>query len=386
MEFLEVLDSIRAEEASTESLFEGEGRGVHSLESMKAYQAKLMEAAKLVEAVVKGKRPVYVLREAMSTSDFPYLFGDIIDRQILANYREWPVVWPNYCKRSVVSDFRAVKRFYLTGGESILSEVPQGTEYPAASVTDNSPFTYSVKKYGRRLPFLWEAMINDDLRALQDMPQRLGRAARRSEEKFATQLHVDTTGPHASVYTAGYLNKVTANPALSTAGLQTAMTVLGAMLDADGEPIVIDVAILEVPPALEIVANNIINATQILYEDSGGTSTQNLFAQNWMKSRVKLIVNPYIPIVASSSNGSTTWFLHAGGNADRPAFEMGFLRGHEEPEIFIKAPNASRVGGGTANPMDGDFETDAIEYKIRHVFGGVAEEPKATVGSNGSGS
>jgi len=34
----------------------------------------------------------------------------------------------------------------------------------------------------------------------------------------------------------------------------------------------------------------------------------------------------------------------------------------------------------------GDFETDSIIYKVRHVIGGVAEDPKMTAGSNGSGS
>jgi hypothetical protein len=62
------------------------------------------------------------------------------------------------------------------------------------------------------------------------------------------------------------------------------------------------------------------------------------------------------------------------------------LRGHAEPEIFIKEPNARRVGGGIVNPMDGDFETDSVEYKLRHVFGGSILDPKMSVGSNGSGS
>jgi hypothetical protein len=105
-----------------------------------------------------------------------------------------------------------------------------------------------------------------------------------------------------------------------------------------------------------------------------------------MKNRVRLSVDPYIPIVASSSNGSTSWFLFANPNNGRPALEIGFLRGHESPEIFIKAPNAQRVGGGNVNPMDGDFDTDSIQYKVRHVLGGVTQDNKMSVASNGSGS
>jgi hypothetical protein len=36
--------------------------------------------------------------------------------------------------------------------------------------------------------------------------------------------------------------------------------------------------------------------------------------------------------------------------------------------------------------MEGDFETDAIHYKVRHVFGGVTLDPIMSVYSNGSGS
>jgi hypothetical protein len=56
------------------------------------------------------------------------------------------------------------------------------------------------------------------------------------------------------------------------------------------------------------------------------------------------------------------------------------------PEVFIKEGNQRRVGAGTPDAMDGDFDTDSIEYKVRHVLGGTRLEPKSTVASNGSGS
>ena len=386
MEILELLETFRTEEATIKRLFGGEGKGVHSLQKSATYQSKLVETAQFVADILEGRRPVHHLREAMTTSDFPLLFGDVLDRQVLANYREWPSVWATYCNRSTVPDFRWVTRFNISGAEAVLAEVPQQTIYPSSKL-DEAADEYRVLKYGRRLPFSWETMINDDLQALQDVPRRFGRASRRSEDKYATQLHVDANGPHASIYTGGNSNIITANPVLAIAALQLAMTVLAAHVDSDGEPIMIDATILEVPPSLEVVARNILNAIEItILTGGGGDAVQGLRAVNWMKNRVTLAVNPYIPIVASSTNGTTTWFLHASPSNGRPAFEMGFLRGHTEPEIFVKDPNARRVGGGGVNPMDGDFDTDSIEYKIRHVFGGAALDPIMTVGSNGSGS
>lgn len=380
-EFLELLETVQAEQASVQQLFGDAGAAVRGRGSN--YPKRLAEAARLIADVYTGRRPMYLLREAMTTSDFPLLFGDILDRQLLANYREWPQVWPLYCKRGTVRDFRTVSRHYIDGAEDTLDGVDEQAEYPMAGLSEGR-YQYAVGKYGRKVPFSWETLINDDLDAFRDLPARLARAARRSEEKFATQLHVDANGPHASLYTVGNANIVTGNPALSIAGLQTAMGVLGAMVDADGEPIVVDAVVLEVPPALEITAQNILNAISISVEvnAAAGTAQQNIVAQNWMRGRVTLAVNPYIPLVATIADGNTCWFLHAAPNAGRPAFEMGFLRGHEEPEIFMKQPNATRVGGGM-NATDGDFDTDSIEYKIRHVFGGSRMSPKATVASEG---
>jgi hypothetical protein len=106
---------------------------------------------------------------------------------------------------------------------------------------------------------------------------------------------------------------------------------------------------------------------------------------NGLPGNFKVVVNPYIPKIASSSNGNTSWFLFGSPTDSRPGATMAFLRGYEDPQIFIKEPNQRRIGGGS-NPMDGDFATDAIEYKIRHVFGGTLIEPKSAVASNGSGS
>jgi hypothetical protein len=70
----------------------------------------------------------------------------------------------------------------------------------------------------------------------------------------------------------------------------------------------------------------------------------------------------------------------------RPISEIGFLRGYEAPQLFMKDPDAIRVGGGAVSPLDGDFDTDSIQYKLRHVFGGTLLDTKSAVASNGSGS
>lgn len=386
MEFLELVESIKAEEADTRRLFSTtDGKGVRGLRrNDPAYMASLAEAATFVADVHDGRRSITALQEAMTTSDFPLLFGDIIDRQILGAYLAWDPTWSKVARKATVRDFRTVKRFALDGGEGTLAEVPEQKEYDGAALSD-SKYEYSVKKYGRRLPFSWESFINDDLDALRTAPERLAKAARMTEERFATDLYAGTTGPDGTFFAAGNNNVVTSNPALSVAGLQTAFTVLRAQKDADGNPIFHGNVKLIVPPALQVTAQNILNATEIrVAAGSGSATTDQLVSRNWMSDLVELVVNPWLPII-STTNGNTSWYLVGEPTLGRPAMEMGFLRGHETPEVFLKSPNAQRIGGGIVGAEDGDFDTDSIEYKVRHVLGGVLLDPKAAVASNGTG-
>jgi hypothetical protein len=331
----------------------------------------------------------------MSTSDFPILFADIISRSILTSYTAWPVTWPAVAKKVTVRDFRDNKLFLpMLGGDARLTGVPEGTWYPEVGLTEQTPITFTVKKYGRKMSFTFESMVNDDLDFLRDMPTRLGRGARRTEEREVTDQYIDANGLHASLYTSANLvvtgnGAATNNPELSIAGLQDAMTVLANQVDESGEPIMVETVTLVVPPALEVRARNILSATELRFGTvaPGATSgtQQELTTANWMRNRVNLQVNPYIPVVASGSTYKhSMWMLFADPRVGRPAILAAFLRGYEEPQILIKDPNARTPGGGSVNPMDGDFDTDSIQYRVRHIMGTKMVDPKATVASKGT--
>lgn len=382
-EFRETVETIQAEEASVKNLFGGDTK-VGDRRRDPKYLGRLAEAAGFIAEVTEGRRPLYHLREALTTSDFPTLFADVLDRQLLAAYKEYPADYLGYVRTSSVPDFRSVKRFAVDGAESELSAVGELENYPEASLSEAAD-TLSVAKYGRRLDLSWEAMVNDDLDSFSRNPERLARAARRSEARFITELFVDSSGPHASLYDGD--NTVTSNPVLSIESLQTAMTLFAEQVDADGEPIWVEMVDLVVPPALEVVARNILNATEIRATGTGGTSTQELVTANWMRNKVRLNVNPYIPITATT-NGDTSWFLFSSQDGDsRPALEFAKLRGHEEPALYERAPNARRVGGGDVTEA---FEDDSMAWRVRHVFGGTrlvnTGGKKATVASSGAGS
>jgi hypothetical protein len=163
---------------------------------------------------------------------------------------------------------------------------------------------------------------------------------------------------------------------------------------------------LVVPPSLKTIAMNILNTDYVFMADQGGTQqinganlsatvAQQLHALNWAKNIVRLAVNYYLPIV-DTTYGNTGWYLFSNPESGRPALEFGQLRGHAGPELFMKQPNSVVIGEGTmnggvmpgttmTNPMDGDFDTDSIHYKVRLVLGGTTIDPIMATFSNGSG-
>ena len=91
------------------------------------YERRLFEASKIVLKGLTGtKRDRLNLEEALTTSDFPNLFGDVIDRAVLANYLETPYTWNMVAHASEVNDFRPVKRFRIDGGTGLLGNTLLG--------------------------------------------------------------------------------------------------------------------------------------------------------------------------------------------------------------------------------------------------------------------
>ncbi len=349
------------------------------------WNQRVLEATRLYNRARTGNRhDLADFSEAMTTSDFPLLMGDVLDRALVAKYQTWPSVWPMVAKRGTVRDFRTVKRFKVDGGGAVLTKVQQRSEYPETRLTEGY-YSYAVAKYGKRIPIDWEMLINDDLDAFRDLPNTLAEAARQTEEKFVTDLFVNSTGPDPTFFASGNANLVTGNPALSVSGLQTAFTTLNSHTDTDGNPIYIDGAVLMIPPALEVTAENILNATQLLAATGGGNGSGNdqLTVANWMRNRLTLAVNPWLPLVNTTS-GSTAWYLFANPSNGRPAMEVGFLRGNETPSLYVKAPDSMRIGGGLAPVEDGDFDSDGIQYKVRHVLGGTLMDPYMAAASDGT--
>lgn len=358
------------------------------------YEQKLKETIDLLSNAnhLAPHRHEFMVREALTTSDFPLLFGDVLDRQVLASYKAVDPVWKAFVRMGTVPRIYPQVggyRFGITGGDQYLAEVAEKGEY-LASERDETRYAMYVRKYGHQFDISWESLINDDLGALKDTPERFARAAVRTEHRTVTDTYCtdasnDSTHALKFLYDSGPVGAGDAinlaDLPLLIANLENTCEAMAAFVDVNGEPIMNRAKYLVVGPALELTARQILTSTLKSWHYGGDEEafsdspmpTTNVIAQYGLQ----LIVDPYLPIYLSGHKRS--WFLFADPK-DIAAMECDYLVGHERPEICMKASNKVNIGGGEISPMAGDFATDNVFYRVRDVFGCNKLEWRATYG------
>lgn len=385
---LETLTPAAAETVHQESSF---GPRVRLSESA------ITEAQQIMGAAFSGsRRGMVAFQEALSSSDFQHAVFDVLDREVQAAYEDIPPVWRSYVATTTVRDFRPKRLIDLLGGKAALDVVPELSEYPARSVS-KSLYRLSVKKYGGRFALSWETIINDDLDEVRNLPVNLATAARDTESRTAAGLLTDGTGandtyfnatawgrtydPEADTWSGGSSNLMTGNPPLTIDNLQAALNVIKARRDPEGRPIVVPRFMLVVPQALEVTAQRILSTIEIRTTVSG----QERLERNFVAGSVELVSDPWLDVLDTGANKATEWWIVPSPSSGRKAFWLGFLRGHEVPDLRVKADAGSRLGGGSIAPEEGSFDIDDIQYRARHVLGSVGTDMIGTLYSNGSG-
>lgn len=334
---------------------------------------RLQEGAELMGRVFKGsRRAMMELEEAMSTSDFAGVLGAVMDHALLQAYEVEPQVWSGFAARRVLKDFKAATLHDVLGGRAILDPVGELDQYPGRGLTE-TPYSLRVGKRGAKISLSWETFINDDLDAFKDLPNRLAQAARNTEDYLATQAIEVAGAPNPAFFTVGNGNVLTGNPDLDMDSLTLAIQQLSNVRDSEGLPILVNDLVLVVPPALKIAAERILNATELRFVNGSETT----ITKNFLAGSVSIIVNRWL-------TSATAWYLLPNPTTG-PRFSvgLGFLRGHEVPDLRMKSDGGQRVGGGEVAPMEGSFDIDDVQYRIRHVLGSATADPKGTMSSEG---
>lgn len=378
--------------SALQEAMKGGTSGYHRRMQSNAHRARVLAVGKLFGQAIHGDRysaqefnqlmggrPARMsVNEVMSTSDFPLLFGDFLNRSLAVRYQLAPTVWPQFAARQTVRDFRPSKIIDFFGAGGVLSAVPQLSPYPERAFSE-SEFETTLGKYGDRLAWAWENQINDDLGAFSRAPAALATGARFTEDYLATSVLVGAGGVNSGFYASPD------NKPLTAANLEAAYQEIANVVDGDGNPIDIGVPVLLVPMGLALTANNIIHTTEFRPQTgSGAGQVTSIVAGNGLSVTPTVVVNRWLTAINKAGTAATTWFLLPDPNGPRPAVYETFLQGYETPDIRVKADAGMALGGGQIDPAEGSFERDDVQYRIRHVAGGNQGFTDAVYASNGA--
>ncbi|WP_080473428.1 ClpP-like prohead protease/major capsid protein fusion protein [Serratia marcescens] len=275
-----------------------------------------------------------------STSDFGNILIDVANKSILQGWEDAPETFELWTKKGQLSDFKTAHRVGL-GGFPSLRKVREGAEYKYVTTTDKQA-TIALATYGELFSITRQAIINDDLSMLTDVPMKLGRAAKATIADLVYDMLVS-------------------NPKLSTDGLP--------LFDAKHDNIssgVVDVATIDkarqlmrrqkegerhlnirpafmlVPTALESTANQVIRSASVKGADV------NAGIINPVKDFATVIAEPRLDDASSSD-----WYLAAAKGTD--TIEVAYLNGVDTPYI----------------DQQQGFESDGVTTKVR-IDAGVA--------------
>lgn len=274
-------------------------------------------------------------RALHTTSDFPLIMGDAVNRELRAAYNAAPSGARQLARQSSARDFR-LKRKLTLGDAPKLEKVLEGGEFKHGTI-DEGEETYRIATFGKIIGITRQAMINDDLGAFTDLPRKMGIAARAFENDFI--VNMIRLSPVMSdgipVFDARHGN-VTADSGLlmSFANLRAARLAMRRQTAPGGMQIDVTPRFVLVPPELET------EAEQMLAEIAASTTADvNPFANLTLLVEPRLVDEEQFYVVADP------------GSVD--GLEYAYLEGAPGPQMETRA----------------GFEVDGVQTKIRLDFG-----------------
>ncbi|GHO56779.1 hypothetical protein [Ktedonobacter robiniae] len=293
--------------------------------------------------------PTGFISEAdVTTASFSYLLGSSMNKRLLKDYQAWPAEWMKFVSIAPIRDFKQQSRVRM-GAFGSLAIVPEDSPYQSITLGDSAA-TYVAQKRGNLVPISREAIINDDLHAIKQIPGKLAVAAAYTLAEFVYGFLANNPSIYDGqpLFTTGAPHNNLGAQALSTLALQQGVTAMREQTNFAGKRIGLRPRYLIVPPELEW--------TSMVVTKSAGVPGSPNNDINPMLGYVQPIVSPQL-------TSSTQWFL-AADPREIDTIEVGFVGGQVNPALFIQD-----------QPMLGlNFTQDVLTFKCRHEYGGATTD------------
>ena len=262
-----------------------------------------------------------VTRGFHSTSDFPLLFSNLAGKTLDAAYQEEPHTWKPLCRQRNLPDFKEANDLIVAGA---LTPEPllEGGEYKAGTLQE-AQHTWKLATFARKVTVTRQSIINDDLSALERVPEMLGRGFRRLESNIIWELITGdaiTSVDGLALFKAAHNNSSVQT--ITTTGFNAAKKAMRKQTDIAGNTINLSPSYMMVPTDLEATALQFLFPTGFAPAartgDAGPVSVQT--------AGVQLIVEPRL------DGSATTWYLAASPGAVE-GIVYGYLAGEEGPTV-----------------------------------------------------
>lgn len=360
------------------------------------YDKRVVQITDWLAAASKGNYVAQAqLKEAISTSDFPAVFTDIKNAQLQAKYalvedHFWnkiarKITVPNFLPQSFIDlgwDDAAFDNILATNGGRAttpggLPNVPEGTEYPTAFKLYSSEESLEIRKAGARIPFTFEAIINDQWSIVDDLPNWLLRTALDSEDIEVTGLLTDGDGPNTAYFNGanGNLLKFGSNTdgqaALTRDTLKAALTQANSFKAGpnNNRPVKFSKFAVVVSSAAYNDVMDMLNGPTTFIVTDGNLQYTETFSYG---AAFEVVEDKWLDVM-DPVHGATAWYVVPfAGDGVRTSLGLGFLTGHDRPELRVHNETGLYLGGGQVPVREGSFLNDTWELRIRHIYGGVA--------------
>jgi len=303
--------------------------------------------------------PVGVLKAAFSTLSLPGILSNVANKMLVDSFEAVEDVWKQIAATRDVKDFKTVTSYRLTGGFEFQEVGPDG-ELQHATVGEAS-YTIQAKTYGRMFAITRQDIINDDLGALTQVPRRIGRGAALALNRVFWTTFLN----NSSFFTAARGNLLSGGTsALGIDSLTSAEQKFLEQTDEDGHPVAVTPRFLLVPPALKVLAEQLMSSREI----RNTTASTKYPTINPHAGKFEAICSSYLSNSAITGNSSTAWYLLADPR-DLAVIEVAFLNGQQTPKV---------------EQAEADFNKLGIQFRGYFDFGVALQEYRAGVKAAGA--
>jgi ATP-dependent protease ClpP protease subunit len=255
-----------------------------------------------------------------SASDFPLLFSNLAGKSLTAAYEEEPHTWKPLARQRNLPDFKQASDLVLAAdlAPELLLE---GGEYKKGTLQE-AQATWKLATYARKVTITRQAIINDDLSALERTPEYLGRGFRRLESNLVWALitsNATVSVDGAALFAAGHNN--TGTGAIGIAGVNSAKKAMRKQTDISGVTVNLTPDYLIVPTDLEATALQFLYPTGYAPAALTGAAGPNVYA-----GAMQLIVEPRL-------DGSALQWYAASAPSKLEGLVYGYLADEPGPTI-----------------------------------------------------